>query len=503
VIRVYLILFLNFVYQMENNNNDFTDVGSLEYDYGSTDVELCDETYLMIVGSQGKSAEKESEQNVDEQNIDDDNTGVDSSVETGDKESDDGGCSVDYSAGDKGEDDESKGYESQGYESESGEIIESEGDESEGHGSEGDKNLNEDDDVAAGEEMVRINSVTAETIRDMEFASVDEPYDFYLKYSKCKGFAVRKSDIRRNVNGEIVMRQYVCNKQGFREKKHLSRSYRKRDHRHITRTKCPSRLCVHYKPKKGRYVVFIFEEGHNHELTPSSVVHLHPVYQQISEADKAQIDGLQSHGIRTCHIMGYMVAQKGGYPGVGFTKKDLYNYFDKKIDVVNKDGDVSTALNYLNVKSLTDPHSFCEYSATDDGRLKCLFWADGTSRSNYFCFGDVVAFDTTYNKNKYNYPLVILSSCNYHSQTVIFGVALVMDETIETYKWVLTSFLNCMAKKLPKVVVTDGDGSMREAIKEVFPTTRHRLCAWFLNKNVVDNVKNSTFLDGFKKRNVL
>jgi len=56
-----------------------------------------------------------------------------------------------------------------------------------------------------------------------------------------------------------------------------------------------------------------------------------------------------------------------------------------------------------------------------------------------------------------------------------------------------------MAKKLRKAVVTDGDGSMREAIKEVFPSTRHRLCVWRLNKNVVDNVKNSGFLDGFKK----
>jgi len=74
-----------------------------------------------------------------------------------------------------------------------------------------------------------------------------------------------------------------------------------------------------------------------------------------------------------------------------------------------------------------------------------------------------------------------------------------MDETIETYKWVLTSFLDCMGKKLRKAVVTDGDSSMREAIKEVFPTTCHRLCAWRLNKNTVDNVMNSAFLEGFKK----
>jgi hypothetical protein len=65
--------------------------------------------------------------------------------------------------------------------------------------------------------------------------------------------------------------------------------------------------------------------------------------------------------------------------------------------------------------------------------------------------------------------------------------------------WVLTSFLDCMGKKLPKAVVTDGDGSMREAIKAVLPSTRHCLCGWHLNKNAMDNVKNSAFLEGFKK----
>ncbi|XP_024626574.1 protein FAR1-RELATED SEQUENCE 11 [Medicago truncatula] len=260
---------------MENKNNDFTDFGPAEYDYGSTDVDLNDDkTYPVIVGSQGKSTE-----NV-EHNVDDDSYNNDGSH---DNASDDDGCSGDYSEDDKGEDDESEGDE-------------------------GDNNLDEDDVVVVGEEMVRINSLTADGIRAMEFAGVVEADDFYFKYGKCKGFYVRKSDIRCNVNDEIVMRQYVCNKQGLREKKHLSRSDRQRDHRRLTRTKCPSRLRVHYRPKKGRYVVSISEEGHNHELTPSSVVHLHPVYRKISETDKAQIDGLQSHEIRTCHIMGYMVA---------------------------------------------------------------------------------------------------------------------------------------------------------------------------------------------------
>ncbi|CAI8611219.1 unnamed protein product [Vicia faba] len=138
----------------------------------------------------------------------------------------------------------------------------------------------------------------------MEFDTVNEAYALN---GKCKGFSIRKSDVRtRGPEGKkvVVMRQYVCNKHGLREKKHLCRIERKRDHNRLTSTKCAARLRVHYKAKKGRYVVSIFEEAYNYELTPSRFVHLHPIYREIYEVDRAQIDGLQSHGIRTCHIMG-------------------------------------------------------------------------------------------------------------------------------------------------------------------------------------------------------
>ncbi|PNY11581.1 hypothetical protein L195_g008191 [Trifolium pratense] len=323
-------------------------------------------------------------------------------------------------------------------------------------------------DAVQGDTLVRINSITSDEIRALEFGTIDAAYEFYYQYGKCKGFAIRKSDSRKRGpkgNRITVMRQFVCSKHGLRDKKNLYRIDRKREHRRLTRTNCPARLRVHYKAEKDRYVVSMFVEGHNHELNPSSLVHLHPVYRKTSEADRAQIDGIQSHGIRTCHIMGYMVAQKGGYAG-----------------------------------SSTDPMLYAEYAVNiSDGRMKCLFWADGSSRSDYFCFGDVVAFDTTYKKKKYNYPLIIFSGFNHHSQTIIFGAALVADETTETYKWVLRCFLECMGNKHPKAVVTDGDGDMREAIKQVFPDATHRLCAWHLSKNATENVKNSEFLEGFRK----
>ncbi|CAJ2642864.1 unnamed protein product [Trifolium pratense] len=357
---------------------------------------------------------------------------------------------------------------------------------------------------AAVHSEVNFDSITSDEIRAMEFATVSEAYEFYYRYGKCKGFAIRKASSRiKELDGNKVtqMKQFVCNRHGLREKKHLTRLDRKVEHRRLSRTNCEARFRVQYRKQKDRYVVTAFVECHNHELTPARFVHLHPVYRKISEADKAQIDGLQTRGIRTCHIMGYMIAQKGGYASVGFTKKDLYNYFDKKMRECIKDGDVVASLNYLNVKSSTDPMLYAEYAVDNsNGRMRSLFWADGSSRSDYFCFGDVLAFDTTYRRNKYNYPLVVFSGCNHHSQTVIFGAALVADETTETYKWVLNCFLECMEGKQPKAVVTDGDGAMREAIKQIFPDATHRLCAWHLNKNAVENVKdNPEFLDGFQK----
>lgn len=79
--------------------------------------------------------------------------------------------------------------------------------------------------------------------------------------------------------------------------------------------------------------------------------------------------------------------------------------------------------------------------------------------------------------------------CNHTSQTVIFGVALVSDETTETYKWLLRCFLECMKNKYPKAMVTDGHGAIRESIKQIFSDVIHRLCAWHLNKNAGENVK--------------
>nr|KYP42705.1 Protein FAR1-RELATED SEQUENCE 5 [Cajanus cajan] len=88
---------------------------------------------------------------------------------------------------------------------------------------------------------------------------------------------------------------------------------------------------------------------------------------------------------------------------------------------------------------------------------------------------------------------------NHHPQIVIFSCAIISYKSTDAYKWVLKSFLNVMPINHSKVVVTYGDGIIREAIKYMFPGATYRLCVWHMQKkNDYDNIKNVNFLNDFK-----
>ena len=123
---------------------------------------------------------------------------------------------------------------------------------------------------------------------------------------------------------------------------------------------------------------------------------------------------------------------------------------------------------------------FYKFKVDEKSRLANLFWVDSTTQMDYAFFKDVLAFNITYRTKAYKKPLVVLVGVNHHHQTMVFGCALLMDESIGTYEWVLETFLIAMMNKKPISVVTDGDKVMRKAIKKVIPDTCHCMCSWHL-----------------------
>ncbi|CAN1339774.1 Protein FAR1-RELATED SEQUENCE 5 [Linum perenne] len=200
--------------------------------------------------------------------------------------------------------------------------------------------------------------------------------------------------------------------------------------------------------------------------------------------------------MRLNDIHNLAVHEAGGHNKVGYTKKDLYNlsYKIRRKFRIHR-GDASSALTYLMSRKNDGKQFFMEYTKSDDNKLLNLFWADSMSIADYDCFGELLAFDTTYKKNKYNMPLVIFAGVNHHFQTCLFGSALLENENATNYIWVLETLAKAMGGKKPDAVVTDGDKSMLKAINQVFPDATHRRCSWHLRKNIKAKISNQRFID--------
>ncbi|KAJ1387478.1 Zinc finger, CCHC-type [Sesbania bispinosa] len=242
----------------------------------------------------------------------------------------------------------------------------------------GNQNEAVDEDLTY-EQYKSIIDLTANDVRGMEFGSDEHACKFYDSYARCHGFVARKDDIKRDAKDNIIMRQLVCNKEGLRNKKHFIRLDRKRPHRPITRTSCQAKLRVHFDYKRSKWTVLSFVETHNHYLCPPKYRHLIPAHRKMGDTDKAQAESLHSYGVRTCHIMGYMLAQKGGYSALGFTKKDMYNYFSEKNREKIKDGDACIALSYLQGKADNNGLMHSSYSFTSDENK----WVSKTYENKY------------------------------------------------------------------------------------------------------------------------
>jgi zinc finger SWIM domain-containing protein 3 len=123
---------------------------------------------------------------------------------------------------------------------------------------------------------------------------------------------------------------------------------------------------------------------------------------------------------------------------------------------------------------------------------------------DYKCFGDAVSFDTTFPTNKFEMPFAPLLGTNHHRQTIIFGCALLLNETISLFIWLFQTFLTAMSGKHPSTIFTDQDAAMAAAIAFVFPNTSHRLCLWHIYLNTAKHLSHvihehpKKFLKAFK-----
>ncbi|XP_076937842.1 protein FAR1-RELATED SEQUENCE 5-like [Bidens hawaiensis] len=278
-------------------------------------------------------------------------------------------------------------------------------------------------------------------VKGMMFSSIDQAFDFYCEYAKKPGFGAHKGGSYMH-GGVLKTKYFTCCKEG-------------------------------HKPAKMYDSKDDFVEGNNHKMFVDSDMQFVRSARKLTHVQEEAIYELSNMNLGPVKAFNLMRTQYGGFEKVGATKDDCKN-FKQGLNCYIGGYDAEMIIQRLCAKkTFSSDYSF-EYDVNDDHELIRMFWADETSKSNYIAFGDIISFDATFKTNKYKMVFVPFTEIDNHCHSVTVGAGLLASETIESYTWLLQMLLKSFGHA-PKVVVTDQDPAMKQAIAVVFPNTRHRL----------------------------
>ncbi|XP_076931059.1 protein FAR1-RELATED SEQUENCE 5-like [Bidens hawaiensis] len=330
----------------------------------------------------------------------------------------------------------------------------------------------------------------------MVFESVDNAYDLYCEYAKKAGFCVRKGGSYMN-EGLLKSKYFTCSKEGHKpansydsmaEKDRSSRPYYKRRKRPTIR--CGCRAQIFLKPVDGlRFEINEFFKGHNHEMVHANDMHFVRSNRKLTHVQQDIIYKMSTLNLGPVKAFNIMRTKYGGFEEVRATK-DYCKNFKHSLTCYIGEYDAEMVVQRLSgKKNCCDGYSF-EYTVNTNGKFNRLFWADDISKKNYLAFGDIISFDVTFKTNNffmYNMVFVPFIVIDNHCRNVTVGAALLSSESIKSYSWLLKVFLDSFGIA-PKMVVTDQDPAMKQAISLVLPNSRHRLCMWHIMKKLADKV---------------
>ncbi|XVE79713.1 hypothetical protein DITRI_Ditri14bG0079400 [Diplodiscus trichospermus] len=326
--------------------------------------------------------------------------------------------------------------------------------------------------------LARDEDGISEPYSGMEFDSENAAKTYYDEYARHMGFSFKAGQLNRSkTNGRIVAREFVCGRDGLKRRSAES---------------CDAMLRIELKGDK--WVVTKFVKEHSHSvMSPSKVHYLRP-RRHFAGAAKTMADSYQGMEIVPSGVMyvsmdGNRVSMDANNHGIRNTPPAEANRSVKSTGTpsyafrpVNRKRslgrDAQNLLEYFKKMQAENPGFFYAIQLDDDNRMANVFWADARSRTAYMHFGDAVKLDTSYRVNQYRVPFAPFSGLNHHGQKILFGCALLLDDSEASFIWLFKTFLTAMNDRQPVSLTTDQDRTIQTAVSQVFPGVRHCINKW-------------------------
>lgn len=315
----------------------------------------------------------------------------------------------------------------------------------------------------------------------MEFDSEVVAKTFYEEYARRMGFCSKIGPCNRSrTDGSNMYREFVCNREGLKKRNNDS---------------CDAMIRIELK-SQNKWVVTKFVKEHSHSVVSSSkALNLQPrkhfssvgrtmpeTYQGVGlvpsgvmyvSMDGNRISNQNTRGMLNTH------AAAAAEPSHPIKNSTSMNYTVRPPFQNRTLGrDAHNLLEYFKKMQAENPGFFYAIQLDEENRMSNVFWADARSRTAYSHFGDAVHLDTMYRVNQYRVPFAPFTGINHHGQMVLFGCALLLDDSEASFLWLFKTFLTAMNDRQPVSIITGQDKAIQAAVSQVFPQARHCINKW-------------------------
>ncbi|XP_040363288.1 protein FAR1-RELATED SEQUENCE 5-like isoform X2 [Rosa chinensis] len=184
----------------------------------------------------------------------------------------------------------------------------------------------------------------------MQVYSDDEAYNLYNNYALRKGFSIRKGHIRRDASGNVRLREFTCAKEGFTRDQDTfeQKRYKKLE----TRTGCKAMIV--FTVADGIWTISHINSEHNHDLARPEERQFLKLGRKVLEAHGNVMLSMLGAGIPPTKSFFYLANEMGGPENVGFTKKDVHNFLQRKKNEMLEAGDGQSLFNHFKRKQDED-----------------------------------------------------------------------------------------------------------------------------------------------------
>ncbi|KAH7530037.1 hypothetical protein JRO89_XSUnG0026600 [Xanthoceras sorbifolium] len=333
----------------------------------------------------------------------------------------------------------------------------------------------------------------------MVFKSDDDAFEYYSNFARKNGFSIRKERSRLSPQLGIYKRDFVCYRSGFAPMRKKLSGEHHRDRKSV-RCGCDAKMHLSKEVVQGvtQWFVVQFSNVHNHELLEDDQVRLLPAYRKIHEADQERILLLSKAGFPIHRIVKVLELEKGIQGGqLPFLERDVRNFVQNRKKIVQendalltekRENDTMELLDICKATKETDEQFVYDFTVDENNKVENIAWSYADSVNAYSMFSDVVYFDTSYRSITYGLIFGAWLGIDNNGRIILFGCALLQDETVGSFVWALQTFIRFMKGRCPQTILTDLDLGLRDAIQSELPSTKHvmsicnilsKLSSWF------------------------